>query len=87
MPTIPPLHRQCWRFLLRQVGMENLLTTEQAAAFLNIAPGTLVVWRSTKRYAVPYVRVGRHIRYRRSALDAWLDQRAQNGSASTQDKR
>jgi excisionase family DNA binding protein len=51
---------------------EALLTTEQAAEFLGLAPRTLVIWRSIRRYDLPYLRIGNRVRYRRSDLDAWL---------------
>lgn len=58
----------------------TLLTTEQAAEILGIEPTTLTTWRSTGRYAIPFVRVGRAVRYRRADLDAWLRSRTVNGS-------
>ena len=54
---------------------ESLLTQEQAAEILRVTPGTLSVWRCTKRYNIPYIKVGRLVRYRKSALDAFLDLR------------
>lgn len=54
---------------------ESLLTQEQAAEILGVTPGTLSVWRCTKRYNIPYIKVGRLVRYRKSALDAFLDLR------------
>lgn len=54
---------------------QSLLTEAQAAELLGIRPQTLSVWRSTKRYPLPYIRVGRRIRYRRSACDAFLESR------------
>ena len=38
---------------------QSLLTEAQAAELLGIRPQTLSVWRSTKRYPLPYIRVGR----------------------------
>jgi excisionase family DNA binding protein len=52
--------------------------TPLAAAHLGVKPHTLEVWRSSGRYAVPFVRVGRLIKYRRSDLDAWLASRTVN---------
>jgi excisionase family DNA binding protein len=57
----------------------DLLTQTEAAAYLGLSPNTLEVWRCTKRYELPYVKVGRLIRYRRSELDAWLDSRSVGG--------
>ena len=51
---------------------DPLLTTREMAEFLGVAPGTLEVWRTTKRYALPYIKVGRKVRYRRSAGEAFL---------------
>jgi len=50
----------------------DLLTNEEAAAYLGLKPGTLDVWRSTKRYSLPYIKVGRLVRYRKSDLDRFL---------------
>ena len=51
----------------------ELLDEQKAAAVLGVSPGTLGVWRSTGRYALPFVKVGRAVRYRRSDIDAWLE--------------
>lgn len=50
----------------------SMLTNDEAAAYLGIQSQTLALWRSTKRHTIPYVRVGRSIRYRQSDLDRWL---------------
>ena len=54
---------------------DPLLTEVQAAELLTLKPETLSVWRSTKRYALPYLKVGRSIRYRRSDIEKFLEQR------------
>lgn len=54
----------------------DLLDERQAAKFLNVTPGTLSVWRSTGRYRLPFLKVGRKVRYRRADLLAWLESRA-----------
>ena len=53
----------------------KLLRTEQAAALLDISPGTLGIWRSTKRYELSYVKVGRLIRYLESDILRFIKQR------------
>jgi excisionase family DNA binding protein len=57
-------------------GLQNafpeLLTRTQAAEYLGLKPQTLAVWATTKRYGLPYIRVGRAIRYRRVDLDTFL---------------
>ena len=56
---------------------DSLMTTAEAAAYLGLAPETLNVWRCVKRYDIPYIKVGRLVKYRKSALDAFLEQRTQ----------
>lgn len=56
----------------------ELLTDIQAAKILHVSPGTLSVWRSTGRYRLPFVKIGRKVFYRRSDLDAWLEKRTMN---------
>ena len=55
---------------------------KQAAEYLTVSAGTLSVWRSTGRYALPFVKVGRMVRYRLADLDAWLDARARDNGAT-----
>ena len=52
---------------------KELLDDKAAAALLDVTPGTLSVWRSTGRYALPFLKVGRKVRYRRVDLLAWLE--------------
>ena len=53
----------------------DLLNRKQAAEYLGITPRTLAVWACTKRYDLPYVKMGRLVKYRRSALDSFIEQR------------
>lgn len=53
----------------------NLLGTDDAAAYVGVTPRTLEVWRCVKRHAIPYIKVGRLVKYRQSDLDAWLESR------------
>lgn len=65
--------------LCKLAGMADnshkLLTTVEAAEFLNITPRTLIVWRSTKRYPIKYAKIGGCVRYRISDLEAFVDAR------------
>lgn len=60
------------RLLIQLLGNVGLLTNNQAAAYIGVTPGTLEVWRSTKRYEISYIKVGRLVKYRKEALDAFL---------------
>lgn len=53
----------------------KLLTTDQAAEFLGVAAGTLAVWRCLARYRLPFVKIGRSVRYDEADLVAWMESR------------
>ncbi|WP_318656998.1 helix-turn-helix domain-containing protein [Pseudomonas aeruginosa] len=59
---------------------EALLTPERAAQMLGLSVKTLATWRSTGRHALPFIRCGARIRYRRSDLAAWLQERQSSGA-------
>lgn len=48
---------------------------KQAAIVLGAKASTLSVWRSTGRYNLPYMKVGRLVRYRLSDLAEFLARR------------
>lgn len=54
---------------------EPLLDRKSAAKYLNVAPGTLAVWDCTKRYDLKPIKIGRAVRYRRSDLNDFIEQR------------
>lgn len=58
---------------------DPLLDTPAAANLLGTEPSTLEVWRCTKRYQLPYIKVGRLVRYRKSALLKFLESRTVGG--------
>ena len=51
---------------------DRILPPEDAAKYLDVAVNTLSVWRSTGRYDLSYIKVGRLVRYRLSDLQAFL---------------
>ncbi len=54
---------------------EKLLNTLEASQYLGVTRDTLAVWRTTRRYELPYIKVGRLVKYRKSDLDNWLNER------------
>ncbi|TFB41446.1 helix-turn-helix domain-containing protein [Pseudomonas sp. F01002] len=50
----------------------NLMTPEHAAHVLGVSIRTLAAWRSSGRRTLPYVKVGRLVRYRERDLADWL---------------
>ena len=51
----------------------TLLTPEQASEILKIKTDTLAIWRSTKRYDLRYVKVGRLVRYKLTDIEDFLN--------------
>ena len=51
-----------------------MMTTVEVAEMLNIPLETLYAWRQRRLGPLGY-RVGRHIRYRRSTVESWLEAR------------
>ena len=60
----------------------DLLDEKKAAEFLDVAPGTLSVWRSTGRYKIPFIKIGHLVRYRRTDLESWLESRTRANGAT-----
>lgn len=48
---------------------DKLLTRKEAAEYLGVKESTLAAWAS-RRTTVPFVKLGRLVRYRKSSLDA-----------------
>lgn len=56
----------------------ELLTAPQMAQLLGVSVGTLAVWRCTKRYPLPYIKVGRSVRYSRTHGNEFIAARTIN---------
>ena len=54
--------------------LEPLLSASEVAAYLGVPIKTLYRWRY-RREGPPALRVGRHIRYRRTDLEDWVNHR------------
>ncbi|RTL37202.1 MAG: DNA-binding protein [Candidatus Melainabacteria bacterium] len=50
----------------------ELLTRKEAALYLGVTEQTLAVWKCTKRYNLPVVKVGRLVKYKKSDLDQFI---------------
>lgn len=51
----------------------------EAANILGVSVHTLAVWASTKRYPLPFYKVGRKVLYRVSDLNHFIEQNVQCG--------
>jgi excisionase family DNA binding protein len=50
----------------------GLLTAEEVAAWLRVTPAW--VYAETRGGRIPHLRLGRYVRYRREALELWMEQ-------------
>lgn len=85
MPSTPPETVSTVSVLFdSKSNPDPLLTEGEAAEFLGIKPATLAVWRATKRYPLPYVKIGSRVRYKKSALQAFADSRTHGSEGGEQ---
>lgn len=49
---------------------DTLMTAEELAALLQVTCSW--VYAETRKQRIPHLRLGRYVRYRRSAIDAWM---------------
>ena len=61
----------------KETETNKLLTRRQVADMLGISHGTLMVWRSTGRYDLAYVKVGRRVMYQLSEVNRFIESRTQ----------
>jgi excisionase family DNA binding protein len=51
-------------------GSDHLLTADDVAELMRVTRAW--VYAETRRDALPHLRLGRYVRYRRSAIEAWM---------------
>lgn len=54
--------------------LNDLLTCRETATLLRTTPPCLATSRCLKRSTPPFIKVGRRILYRRSAVEKWLEE-------------
>lgn len=59
----------------QKTNLGPLIGRPEAAKYLGIAAGTLAVWACTNRYPLPFVKVGRSVKYRITDLDIFIASR------------
>ena len=64
-----------------QAGFD-LIDCQETAEILGISKSALEAWRTTGRYKLPFVKVGRNVRYRRSDVLKWLESRTRASGAT-----
>lgn len=57
------------------MSSEPLRNISHTAERLGVTEGTLRTWISTRRYKLPFLKVGRLVKFRDQDIDAWLETR------------
>ncbi|MBT4880871.1 MAG: helix-turn-helix domain-containing protein [Alphaproteobacteria bacterium] len=60
---------------MNEINPHRLLSRKEAAEFLGVKEITLAVWKSTKRYNLPVIKVGRLVKYRYADLLDFVERR------------
>jgi excisionase family DNA binding protein len=68
---------------MNEAANERLMTIADLSMMLGVPIDTLYGWRHRGEGPMGY-RVGRHVRYRRSSVEAWLEDQA-DGRQSTRE--
>lgn len=63
---------------MNEINKERLLTRKEAADYLGVKEITLAIWKSTQRYPIPVVKVGRLAKYRYGDLIEFVERRTVN---------
>lgn len=59
---------------------DEVFDTEEVAGYIKIPAKTLEQWRYLGK-GPAYIKVGKHVRYRASAVNAWLDSQSKTPAA------
>ena len=55
------------------ISPAGLMTPRDAAVYIGVKINTLAVWRMTNKYGLPFVKLGKVVRYRKADLDEWIN--------------
>ncbi len=55
-------------------AVEQLMTLREVATLVQVPPKTIYRWRSLGQ-GPPGLRIGRHVRFRREDVEAWIETR------------
>ncbi len=67
---------------MRDSNKRHRVDTESAAEVLGLEPSTLTTWRCTKRYDLPYYKIGSKVYYDLADLEAFVESRKVGGSGT-----
>lgn len=56
-----------------QKTVREIMSRKEAAAYLGVAESTMANWVTSRKFHIPYFRVGRKVKYFRRDLDAFIE--------------
>ena len=54
-----------------------IVNTSEAARLIRTPEKSLIKWRSTGEHNIPYIKIGRNVRYRTADLRKWIEAHVQ----------
>ncbi len=76
LPARSPFEGKAGKLTKSESLIENLVTVEELAEALGLAPQTIRNWVALRQ--IPYLRIGGKTRFRRTSIEAWLEQKEFN---------
>lgn len=61
-------------------AVDRLMSVPRLSEYLDVPEATIYQWNH-RRTGPPAIKVGKHLRYRRSDVDRWLDSQTVGGDA------
>jgi hypothetical protein len=59
--------------------IQKLVSEKEACKILDCRPNTLAVWRTNKRYNLPFYKIGRLVKYKISDLEEFIQEGRKGG--------
>jgi hypothetical protein len=56
-----------------------IVNTQEASQLMRTPEKSLIKWRSTGEHNIPYIKIGRNVRYRTKDLRNWIEAHIQGG--------
>jgi hypothetical protein len=61
--------------LTSSLKQEKLLTRKEAAEYLDLKEATLAAWATSKKYSLPYIKLGTTVKYKVCDLESFITSR------------
>jgi hypothetical protein len=56
-----------------------IVNTQEAAQLIRTPEKSLIKWRSTGEHNIPFIKIGRNVRYRTADLRRWIEAHIKGG--------